>query len=576
MKLLWRLAKEAIRYKFLYVVAIFSTLALTLINLAAPKILSSMTSLVGKGVGEEEMKTIWLLTAFLLALYLLRVLFRYLSSYLSHKAAWYLVGDMRSRLYTKLQSFSMSFFEDKQTGDLMSRMINDTRDFELLYAHIIPDAVTNLLTVLGVMAILLTINWQLALLTCIPIPLILLSGKVFVKKIEPHFQTNQRVLGELNAKLQDNISGIQEIQAFVQEEHEAKKVEEKVFENVHSMLKALKASAIFQPCVEFLSAVGTILVVGVGGFLAFQGKLSVGDIVAFILYLSLFYPPVLGMARMLEEMEQTYAGAERAMVILDTPVGIEDRPGAEELADVKGAVEFRHVSFDYGDGVPVLKDISFSCAPGQMVALVGPTGVGKTTVTLLLSRLYEPTEGEILIDGQNIGSVTLKSLRSNISPVLQDTFLFNASIGENIRYARPEASMEEVVEAAKAAHIHEDILNMPGGYDTQVGERGLRLSGGQKQRIAIARAILRNAPVVVLDEATASVDVETEKEIQRAINDLAGTRTIFVIAHRLSTVRDADIILVIEEGRIAEQGSHEELTEKKGIYRRMLEAQKSD
>lgn len=575
MKLLFKFGKEAVRYKFAYIISILSTFALTVINLTAPKVLSEMTSIVERGVARDGLVQIGKLTIFLIGLYLIRVLFRYLSSYLSHKAAWHLVGDLRAKMYDKLQSFSMSFFQDKQTGDLMSRVINDTRDFELLYAHSIPDMITNIVTVLGVMIVLLTINWKLALLTCLPIPFVFLSGTVFVKKVQPHFKHNQKVVGELNAKLQDNLSGIHEIQAFVKEEYESKLVHEKVFENVKTMLKALNASAIFHPSVEFLSSAGTIIVVGAGGWLAYKGEISAADIVAFILYLSLFYAPVSGLGRMLEEIQQTYAGAERAALVLDTPVDITDAPDAVELKDVKGSIAFENVSFQYDNNVPVLKNISFSCAPGQMIALVGPTGVGKTTMTSLISRLYEPTEGAILIDGKDIKKATVKSLRSNIAPVLQDTFLFNASIADNIRYADFNASMEDVISAAKAANIHADIMSMPEKYDTKVGERGLRLSGGQKQRIAIARAILRNSPIVILDEATASVDVETEKEIQKAINELAGTRTIVVIAHRLSTVRNADIILVIEDGRITEKGNHEQLLKAKGTYWRMYEAQKN-
>ncbi|MCR4856098.1 MAG: ABC transporter ATP-binding protein/permease [Erysipelotrichaceae bacterium] len=569
MKLLLQLSREAIRYKGLYFIAILSTLALTFVNLSAPKVLSSMTGIVSRGIDEAGLAQIQRLTIVLICLYLLRILFRFLSNYMAHKAAWYLVGDLRTRTYDKLQSMHLGFFHDKQTGDLMSRVINDTRDFELLYAHMIPESITNIVTFLGVLIVLLTINARLALITCAPIPLILISGVIFSRKVRPYFRISQQKMGELNAKLQDNLSGIHEIQSFGQEAYETSRIDEKNFAHVKAMLQALKISAIFHPSVEFVSSIGTILVVAVGGYLAYYNGLRVEDIVAFLLYLSLFYAPVTGLANLLENMQQSLAGAERVLMILDAPCEIRDKEGAVPLKDVKGEITFDHVSFSYIKDIPVLKDVSFRCAPGQMLALVGPTGVGKTTITQLISRFYEPDEGRILIDGQDIQDVTIGSLRQNISAVLQDTFLFNGTIAENISYARPDATMDEIREAAKAANISEEIEAMPDGYDTVTGERGVKLSGGQKQRIAIARAILRRSPIIVLDEATASVDVETEEQIRDAINSLSGRKTIIAIAHRLSTIRHADQILVIEEGSIIEQGSHEQLMKLNGIYARM-------
>ncbi|MBQ1341632.1 MAG: ABC transporter ATP-binding protein [Erysipelotrichaceae bacterium] len=576
MKTLWKLSKEAIRYKALYALAIAATLSLTLVNLAAPRVLSALTGIVKNGVTAEGLQQIKKLAIILVALYLSRIVFRFMSNYMAHKAAWYLVGDLRTKVYDKLAHMHLGYFHDKQTGDLMSRVVNDTRDFELLYAHMIPESITNIVTFLGVLIILLTINPKLALITCAPIPLILISGIIFAKKVRPFFRISQQKMGELNGKLQDNLSGTHEIQAFGREEYETGRVNEKNFEHVKAMLQALKVSAVFHPSVEFISSIGTVLVVAFGGYLAYAEGLQVEDIVAFLLYLSLFYQPITGLANLVENMQQSLSGAERVITILDAPNEIEDRPGAVDLTDVKGEITFEHVCFSYVEGIPVLNDVSFTCKPGEMLALVGPTGVGKTTITELLSRFYEPDSGRILIDGQDIQNITVKSLRQNISTVLQDTFLFNGTIAENISYARPEATMEEIKEAARAANIDQEIEAMPEGYNTVTGERGVKLSGGQKQRIAIARAILRRSPIIVLDEATAAVDVETEQKIRNAINSLAGKRTIIAIAHRLSTIRTAEQILVIEEGTVTERGTHDELVALGGEYAHMNEIQKEN
>ena len=548
MKLLLRMMGEAKRFKGLYVIAILSTLLMTVLNLAAPKVLSEITKTLTSGLEQESLEKILYLTAALAGIYLLRVLFRYASNYYAHVAAWNLVESIRVKLYQKIQSFSMRFFHERQTGDLMSRVVNDTATFELLYAHIIPEMLTNFITLAGVLIMLLSINVKLALLTCIPLPLIAYAGYLFITKIRPHFRVAQGKLGALNSKLQDNFSGIHEIQAFGQERYEEGSIGEQAHGYTNAILVALQKSAIFHPSVEFFSAIGTLIVAGVGGALAIRGEMDVADIVAFLLYLALFYAPITGFAKLLEDTQQAYAGAERVMAVMDAPSDIVNEPDAEDIGTVQGKIQFENVQFGYEKDQEVLRDVSFSCEPGQMIALIGPTGVGKTTLTQLLSRFYDPISGRVLVDGKDIKHVTIDSLRRNIAPVMQDTFLFYGTIAENIGYAVEDATMEDIIAAAKAAHIHEDIMAMSDGYETRVGERGARLSGGQKQRVAIARAVLRRAPIIILDEATASVDVETEREIQSAINELAGSCTIIAIAHRLTTIRNADKIFELKDG----------------------------
>jgi ATP-binding cassette subfamily B protein len=573
MKILLRVAKEAKKYRSLLFIAILGTIALTAVNLIAPRLLAQMVSIVSGGMSRDGLNRILQLAAILLGLYASRIVFRFLSNYLAHKAAWLLVQELRIKVYNKLQSFSIGYYHNKQTGDLMSRVITDTETFEQLYSHIVPETITNALTVIGVTTILLFINWKLALLTTIPIPLILWSGWLFAKKVRPNFRKMQKARGELSAQLQDSFSGMHETQAFGQQERATKQVAEKATNVTTSLLYALKLSGIFHPSVEFLTALGTVIVVGFGGYFAFVGTISVADIVAFLLYLALFYAPITNVAQLLENAQQAIAGAERVIEILDTPQPVPDAENALAIKDVKGYLEFDHVSFSYSRDVPVLDDISFKVEPGQMIAFVGATGVGKTTLTQLISRFYDPTHGKILLDGRDIRIITQESLHNNIAMVFQDTFLFNGTIAENIAFAQPDCPQESIEQAAIVARIHDDILEMPDKYNTRVGERGMRLSGGQKQRVAIARAVLCNAPVLILDEATASVDVETEAYIQEALLELSGTKTIFAIAHRLSTVRKADIILVLEEGKIIQRGNHDSLIAQEGLYRRMCRIQ---
>ena len=544
-------------------IAVVGLVGAALLNLVTPEMVRRLT-----GALESDGVSSGILIGYVVILvvaYLLRAVCRFISMSISHLAAWRFVPELTLTIYDKLQSLSLKYYQDKQTGQLMSRMINDA----------LPDLISNVLIILGVAVMLFVINPTLAILTLVPVPLVVWVSGFFSKKVAPLFRINQEVLGDLNGVMQDNLSGMKEIQAFGQEEREHAKMDGYREKYARVNIRANFANALFHPSVEFLTSLGTVIVIGVGGLFAMQGAMPISDIVGFLMYLSLFYQPLAVLARLVEDVQMSYAGAVRVFEVLDATSDIQDAPNAQPLERAKGAVAFEHVSFHYNQAEPVLKDISFSVAPGQMLALVGPTGVGKSTIVSLIERFYDPQKGRVLLDGQDIRTLKVASLRRQISMVLQDTFLFNGSIAENIGYGVAHASAEQIEQAARIAHAHDFICQMPQGYDTLVGERGVRLSGGQKQRIAIARAVLRDAPILILDEATSAVDTETEAEIQDAIEQLSGGRTIIVIAHRLSTVMRADQILVLKEGEIVERGKHEALLAQGGLYAKLSQVQAS-
>jgi len=562
-----KLVKIARPYWKYLIIAGISTLAITGVNLLGPWLIRQLVDIITNiGQYPDARKNIINLTILITLSYIARIIFQFLASYLSHYAAWHLVAHMRSMVYDKLQQLPFRFFQERQTGQLMSRVVNDTANFEMLIAHAVPDLFTNILIIIGVAVILFAVNPTLASLSLIPIPFLVYGSTRFAKQVLPNFREAQRALADLNAELQDNISGIREIQIFNQQMRELVKIRDRIYRHISALLNALRLSAIFHPTVSFLSSIGTVIVISVGGFMALNGKVSVGDIVGFILYLNMFYQPITALANVIENLEQALAGAERVFEILETEPEIKEKPNPIELKNVRGRVTFEDVTFSYNQGSPVLKNISFDIEPGQMVAFVGPTGVGKTTIMYLLVRFFDPDSGSIKIDGIDIRDVSLKSLHDNISMVMQDVFLFNGTIAENIAYGKEDATMEEIINAARIACAHDFIESLPDGYDTYIGERGVKLSGGQKQRLAIARAVLKDAPILILDEATSSVDTETENKIQEEINNLAGTRTILIIAHRLSTVKRADRIIVLKDGEIVEDGRHEELIALKGLY----------
>ncbi|MFP3872627.1 MAG: ABC transporter ATP-binding protein [Candidatus Natronoplasma sp.] len=522
---------------------------------------------------EGKIERLWIVGLAMIGTALLKGLFDFIKSYVSEFIAQSIIHDIRVKLYEHLNKLSFSFYDESRTGDMMARITTDTDTLHRFLSRVSSFVSENILTIIGILVITLVWDYRLGLLYVMILPLMVFGMYMYSSRVRPMFRKVRKSFAKLTELVQENFVGMEVIKLFGREKEQEEKFNELNREYVDINIDAAKVSALWMPYVHFLIGLSTALVVWYGGKLVIDGAISVGMMAGFISYIAMLTRPVRQTGMMINLTNQATAAAERIFDVMDMSSEVKDSPDAHELPPVAGRVEYRDVSFSYKEGKRVLKDIDIDVEAGETVAIVGPTGSGKSTLLHLLPRFYDVDEGKIMIDGYDIKEVTIDSLRRQVGIVLQHTFLFGASIRENISYGRPDAPMEEIIGCAKIAQVHDFIESLPLGYETPIGERGVDLSGGQRQRLAMARVLLTDPGLLILDEPTSSVDVETEDRMQEAMREVIKDRTTFVIAHRLWTVQNADKILVLKNGEIVERGSHEELLkEDEGFYKKIYQS----
>lgn len=546
--------------------SIFFVIASTFLSLAGPYMIGHI---IDDYIMKKDIDGTIRLGILLAVIFSVASILTWLQTYVMIHVAMKTIRTLRLELFQKLQTLTLRFFDQRALGDLMSRVTNDIDNLNTALAQSVTQIVSSILTVIGVSIAMFTLSWQLAIVTLIIIPLIVFTTKQIIKRSSKNYAARQRDLGKLNGYIEEMITGAEVLTLFGREQQTIDTFHQQNENLRNSAQRAEITSGLLGPINNFMNNLGLAVVIGTGAFLAVKSIVTVGIIAAFVTYTRQFFRPLNQLSNLLNTFQSAIAGAERVFEILDEPSEVADKPNAIKTASLKGDVVFKQVSFSYEPNKPVLKNIDFHAKAGETFALVGPTGSGKTTIINLLTRFYDVDQGEILIDGHNIEHYQMATIRQRVGVVLQDTYLFSGTIRENIRFGKLDATDEEVVEAAKIANAHHFIKYLPAQYETPVQAGGANLSQGQRQLIAIARAILENADILILDEATSSVDTQTEVDIQKGLQHLMQGRTSFVIAHRLKTIENADQILVIQQGEIVEQGNHQELMQQQGIYRHL-------